>query len=100
MIKAFAASETQWTAAICAAPWALRAAEVFPGAQVTCYPGLEGEVCRDGHFIHQPQPLTVVHGRLITSKGPGTAYDFALRIVKELLGEEVRLRVSKDCLLE
>ena len=99
VIKEFAAND-KWIAAICAAPWALRTAGIFAGAAVTCYPGMEGEVCRDGHFKPDTSGAnTVVHGKMITGKGPGTAFDFALRIVKELVGEEVSARVSKDCLL-
>ena len=30
----------------------------------------------------------VVDGKLITSRGPGTAIEFALQLVKELYGEE------------
>lgn len=99
VIKAFAAHDSARIAAICAAPWALREAAIFPGARVTCYPGMEATVCSDGHFVHDPSRLTVVDGRLITGKGPGTAFDFALTVVEELLGREVRARVSKDCLL-
>jgi putative intracellular protease/amidase len=61
---------------------------------------MEGEVCHDGHFLHDTSSSsTVVDGKLITSQGPGSAFDFALRIVKELVGVEASSSVSKDCLL-
>lgn len=99
-IKAFDADQSKWIAAICAAPLALRAAGIAKGSRVTCYPGLEGDVCADAHFIcDSGQAASVTDGHLITSRGPGTAYDFALTIVEHLKGSETRTQVAKDCLL-
>lgn len=39
-------------------------------------------------------------GNLITSRGPGTAFDFALAIVENLLGKEKAKEVAKGMLLE
>lgn len=90
----------QHVAAICAAPLALRQAGIFPGARITCYPSLEGDVIRGGHFMHDTSADTIVDGRLITSRGPGTAMDFALNIVKVLKGETVRNKVAAGLLLK
>lgn len=86
-------------AAICAAPLALRQAEIFSGARVTCYPSLEADVTRDGFFLHDTTSDTIIDGRLITSRGPGTAMDFALNIVNVLRGEAIRNKVASDLLL-
>lgn len=79
---------------------ALRQAEIFHGAPVTCYPSLEDQLIRGGHFIHDTSADTIIHGRLITSRGPATAIDFALNIVKVLKGESVRNKVADGILVK
>jgi 4-methyl-5(b-hydroxyethyl)-thiazole monophosphate biosynthesis len=68
--------------AICAAPLALKAAGVIQGAQITSFPGME----RDFAGEKYRQERVVKDGRLITSRGPGTALEFALALVAELCG--------------
>lgn len=72
-------------AAICAAPLALHAAGLLHGRRVTCYPAVEkqltGAVCT-GQAVQRD-------GRIITSRGPGTALQFALELVR-VLGREAR----------
>lgn len=91
-LKHFA--QAQHVAAICAAPLALRQAEIFQGARVTCYPSLEAQLTRGGHFVHDTSADTIIDGRLITSRGPATAIDFALNTVKVLKGELVSKKVA------
>lgn len=50
------------------------------------------EVCAD--FIRAPVQRVVVDGKVITSRGPGTAMLFALTIVEELCGNEKRNEVE------
>ena len=72
-------------AAICAAPMVLAAAGVLEGRRATSYPGfLEGGT---GEAV-------VVDRNVITSRGPGTALDFALALVGELLGAAARHSVE------
>lgn len=72
-------------AAICAAPMVLAAAGVLEGRRATSYPGfLEGST---GEAV-------VVDRNVITSRGPGTALDFALALVGELLGAAARHSVE------
>jgi len=67
-------------AAICAAPLLLAKAGVLKNRKATVYPGMERE-------LPYPRPgRVVVDGNVVTSQGPGTAVDFALEIVKQLLG--------------
>ena len=71
-------------AAICAAPWALGAAGLLEGKNATCYPGFEDK-------LTGAQPSTdrvVVDGNIITSRGPGTAFEFSLKLVEILIGKE------------
>lgn len=73
-------------AAICAAPAVvLEPAGILDGKKVTCYPGFEE---RFGAGIHFSDERVVQDGQLITSRGPGTAAEFALALVARLAGEE------------
>lgn len=71
-------------AAICAAPWALSTAEVL-GSEYTCYPGFEDTV---NHTGYRADKNVVIDGNIITSRGPATAMEFALVLVRELCGEQ------------
>jgi len=67
--------------AICAAPIALQAHGVFENRQLTSHPSVR-EMLEDwGEYCEHP---VVADGNLITSRGPGTAFPFALRIVGTL----------------
>ncbi|MBR3785214.1 MAG: DJ-1/PfpI family protein [Firmicutes bacterium] len=79
-------------AAICAAPMVLAKAGLFDGHEATIYPGMEEELVGA-----VPAPGNVVKsGQLITSKGPGTAMDFALALIAELKGEETAAEIRED----
>lgn len=89
-------------AAICAAPLALTTAGVFPGASVTCYPGLEEKVGgKGGHFtvLNDHNVVVSAEGKLVTSRGPGTACEFALKLVELLCSPEIAKKVQHDLLL-
>ncbi|PSM52075.1 DJ-1 family protein [Campylobacter blaseri] len=81
-------------AAICAAPWALSEAGVLK-EKYTCYPGFEKQVNHKGYIADKN---VVIDKNIITSKGPATAMEFALALVKELLGES-RYKEVKEGLL-
>ena len=89
-LRAFAESG-RWYGAICAAPLVLHAAGLLEGRRFTCYPGVEKEL--PSHF-ERSEDKVVVDGRMITSQGPGTAFEFALRAIAECddpaRAEEVR----------
>lgn len=65
-------------AAICAAPMVLAACGLIEGKRVTCYPGFEKYLASAIHT----GALTEVDGRVITGKGPGAAFEFAVRIAE------------------
>ncbi len=67
-------------AAICAAPMVLGAAGLLEGVEATCYPGFEEHLTGARHS----QQRVVRAGRVLTSRGPGTALEFALALVEEL----------------
>ncbi|HTM43706.1 MAG TPA: DJ-1 family glyoxalase III [Polyangiaceae bacterium] len=83
-------------AAICAAPSALKAHGVFAGKRMTIYPGMENEIVGHGQVEHD---RVVIDGNLITSRGPGTAFEFALAIVECLQGAKIAQQVEGPLLL-
>lgn len=67
--------------AICAAPGVVLGARGLVGARkATAYPGFE-QLLPAGSFVDQ---RVVRDGNLLTSRGPGTALDFALALVEAL----------------
>jgi protein deglycase len=77
-------------AAICAAPMVLDAAGVLAGRRATSYPGfLEGA---DAAAV--VGDAVVVDRGVITSRGPGTALDFALALVEQLEGRAARQAIE------
>jgi 4-methyl-5(b-hydroxyethyl)-thiazole monophosphate biosynthesis len=77
-------------AAICAAPSILAKQGILDNKRATIYPGMEREIPR-------PRPASVVtDGHITTSQGPGTAIDFALEIVKTLLGSGQAEKIRKE----
>jgi 4-methyl-5(b-hydroxyethyl)-thiazole monophosphate biosynthesis len=86
-------SADKYVAAICAAPRALAQAGLLDGRRATSFPGsLEGSPAENLQYLNEP---VVIDGKLITSRGPGTAMDFALTLVELLLGKDVRDKVEK-----
>ncbi len=84
------AQQGKYIAAICAAPSVLAAAGLLDGRKATCYP-----TCLDAFPEVALQGDAVVEdGKLITSRGPGTAMDFALALVERLAGKDKRQGVE------
>ncbi len=79
-------------AAICAAPKVLVNAGLLRGRRATSFPGALDGLALDGIDLREDD--VVVDGRVITSRGPGTAMDFALVLIEELAGDAARQRVE------
>ena len=79
-------------AAICAAPIALAAAGLLEGRRATSFPGFLDAGAIPG--LELSEAPVVTDGQVITSRGPGTAMDFALALIEQLAGSEVRERVE------
>lgn len=79
-------------AAICAAPMVLAAAGVLDKRRATSFPGFL-ERAADCTLVDEP---VVVDDRVITSRGPGTALDFGLELVAQLLGPEARRKIESQ----
>lgn len=89
LLKKMAAAG-KYTAAICAAPMVLAEAGVLAGRRATSYPGF-----LDGlPGVDVSAEAVVQDGTVLTSRGPGTAMDFALTLVEALAGREKRDQVE------
>ncbi len=71
-------------AAICAAPSILGETNRLQGKKAICYPGFESKLL--GAKITDER--VVKDGNVITSKGPGTALEFALELVRLFCGDD------------
>lgn len=86
------ANNGKYTAAICAAPKVLANAGVLAGKTATSYPGfLDNLDLSDTTLSNE---AVVRDGKVITSKGPGTAIDFVLELIEVLSGKEKRNEVE------
>ncbi|CAL8097076.1 unnamed protein product [Calicophoron daubneyi] len=90
-------SRNKYIVAICAAPLALKAHKIFSGKNLTSYPHVKTELQTDYNYLDKS---VVVDGNLITSRGPGTAAEFAFALVKLLFGEKVAQDLKRGMLFE
>lgn len=78
--------------AICAAPTILADLGLLEGKKATCYPAckenMKGAVLTDA--------AVVVDQNLITSRGVGTAIEFALELISVLAGKEMAEKIASD----
>lgn len=75
----------------------LMANEIAFGKRLTTYPQFESRL-KDYYEITNSD--VVVHDNLITSRGPGTVFEFSFAIIRYFLGEEIMRNVKKGCLLD
>ena len=96
LIRQAAADDSMWLCAICAAPTLLaRAGLIGPGVSAVCYPGMEGELTAAGVTPCMDQSV-VVSGKVVTGRAPGSAYDFGLKLLAIVKGEETARSVQAD----
>jgi len=84
------AQQDKYVAAICAAPSVLATAGLLGGKHATSYPGALDDFPK---VLQKPETI-VEDGKFITSRGPGTAMDFALLLVERLAGKAKRQEVE------
>ncbi|OWF41064.1 protein DJ-1-like [Mizuhopecten yessoensis] len=77
----------RYIAAVCAGPTVLLKHEVCKGKKLTSHPGVKDQLTASGKYIYVEERV-VQDGKLITSRGPGTCFEFALKIVENLKGKE------------
>ncbi|XP_004518029.1 protein dj-1beta [Ceratitis capitata] len=84
-------------AAICAAPTALVAHGIGTGKSLTSYPSVKKQL--EDAYQYVDDQKVVQDGNLITSRGPGTAFDFGLKLAEVLAGADKAKEVAKGMLL-
>jgi len=82
----------KYTAAICAAPKVLAAAGLLQDRQATGFPGVLDAMDVPG--MHLRTDAVVTDGKIVTSRGPGTAMDFSLHLIELLMGHAKRDEVE------
>lgn len=90
--------EGKYTAAICAAPSILAEYGLLEGRRATSNPKHRDEVALEG--IDYSEAAVVRDERIVTSRGPGTAIDFALSLIESLEGADQRDKVSGGLVLQ
>ena len=89
------AADGKWVAAICAGPLVLQAAGILDGRTATSHPAV-----RDGLTgCRTSDERVVVDGRLVTSQGPGTAFELAVALVRLVDGAERADALAAELLL-
>jgi protein deglycase len=74
----------RYIAAICAAPTVLAAHGMIAGRRLTSHPSVKEQLT--GAIYDEAR--VVIDGRLVTSRGPGTAMEFAMALVEILMGRK------------
>jgi len=83
--------EGKYIAAICAAPTVFGRAGLLNGKKACCYPDMEGDL--KGADVSYD--AVCVDGKTITSRGMGTAIEFALTIIEKLDSKEKAEKIGK-----
>ncbi|KAJ2448674.1 hypothetical protein GGF42_005026 [Coemansia sp. RSA 2424] len=82
-------AQNKLVAAICAGPLAVKAAgiqaKVAQPLCLTSHPSVKGQLEHD--YLYKDERV-VVDGNLVTSRGPGTSFEFALKLVSLLAGDD------------
>ena len=86
------AADGKHVCAVCAAPLVLAKAGLLQGKTFTAYPGVVDGAVSGGT---NTGAAIEADGKIITSRGPGTAMDFALHLVEVLAGRDTRDKVEK-----
>lgn len=90
----FCVNHDKYIAAICAAPTILGHKGLLHNQQAVCYMGFESQL--EGALIGDEN--VCVSDKFITSKGPGTTIEFALKIVEILISKE-RSKLLADSIM-
>ncbi|CAH1722670.1 unnamed protein product [Chironomus riparius] len=88
--------EGKLIAAICASPaMVFKAHEIGQNKKITCYPSFKDDLGSKYTFVDEK---VVQDGQLITSQGPSTVFDFALKVIEHLCGKDKSDTVAKQIL--
>lgn len=83
-------------AAICAGPTAFLSHSIGIGKKLTSYPSVKDQLA--GKYTYLDETV-VVDGNIVTSRGPGTAFAFGLKLGELLVGADVSKDAASKMLL-
>ena len=83
-------------AAVCAAPTALKAHEIGKGKKVTSYPAFKDAL---NEYYNYSDESVVVDENLVTSRGPGTCFEFALKLVELIVDKNTANSIKEGLLV-
>jgi 4-methyl-5(b-hydroxyethyl)-thiazole monophosphate biosynthesis len=86
----------KWIGAICAAPYVLGELGILNGKEATSYPGFESHL--KGATLSENK--VVISENIVTSRGPGTALEFAFEILNILKGKVETDKIKEQMLLK
>jgi protein DJ-1 len=89
----------KFVAAICAGTIAINSANINKGGKITSHPIVKADLVNGENKYNYQEDRVVVDNKVITSRGPGTAFLFALTIVEQLLGKEKRDEISRPMIV-
>jgi 4-methyl-5(b-hydroxyethyl)-thiazole monophosphate biosynthesis len=89
------AASASYLLAICAAPAIVADLHLFAGSEITSHPSVRSAF--DDSYRYREESV-VCSGQLITSRGVGTAIDFALRIISEF-GADDRAKALRHAIV-
>lgn len=85
-------------AAICAAPaLVLEYHQLFPLGNMTCFPSMKDKI--PAHKWVDRRVYFDERVNLLTSQGPATSFDFALKLIELLVGRETAAQVAAQLVL-
>ena len=83
-------------AAICGAPVIFAQNKIGEGGKMTSYPNDKEKIEKAGYVYDELD--VVVSNNIVTSRAPGTAFEFALKLVEILVGETTSMELAKTLL--
>lgn len=89
----------KYCAAICAAPTAFKKHGIGAGKTITSYPSMADQFKGTDYKYTEDQKV-VVDGKLVTSRGPGTAFDFGLKLVELLVDKKTSEEIKAGMLVQ
>ncbi|KFU99395.1 Protein DJ-1, partial [Pterocles gutturalis] len=84
---------------VCTGPTALLAHGIGFGSKVTTHPLAKDKMMNGAHYSYSESRVEK-DGNILTSRGPGTSFEFGLAIVETLMGKEVAEQVKAPLILK
>ncbi|XP_050413027.1 Parkinson disease protein 7 homolog [Patella vulgata] len=91
-------SNGRYIAAVCAGPTALLTHGIGKGKSLTSHPSVKDQLMAEGYQYSEER--VVQDDKLITSRGPGTCFEFALKIVEAIHSADVAKSLVEPMLLK